>query len=167
MVAVAARRLQADYVGATLLALGTIPWGTPSCAGRVQTGGLADLCRRLQFTDEPANISGFHRIRRYDDFFDMIAFGAMPLRCEFLPFLRGSLIGCVFGAFLAASRFQVIFLRQIKLWEALICGHLAAPWKGGSTILSVAGKSRIRRGDASICNFAARRAAQHCSPSAI
>jgi hypothetical protein len=77
MVAVAARRLQADYAGATLLALGTIPWGTPSCAGRVQTGGLADLCRRLQFTDEPANISGFHRIRRYDDFFDMIAFGAI------------------------------------------------------------------------------------------
>ena len=53
------------------------PWGTPACAGPVQTGSLADLCRRLQFTDEPANISGFHRIRRYDDFFDMIAFGAI------------------------------------------------------------------------------------------
>ena len=51
----------------------------------------------------------------------------MPLRCEFLPFLSGALIGCVYGAFLAPNRFQVIFLGQIKLGEALICGHSAAP----------------------------------------
>ena len=31
----------------------------------------------LQFADEPANISGLHRIWRYNDCFDMIAFGAV------------------------------------------------------------------------------------------
>jgi hypothetical protein len=50
----------------------------------------------------------------------------MPLRCELLPFLFGGLIGCVFGAFLAPNRLQVIFLRQIELGKALICGHSAA-----------------------------------------
>jgi hypothetical protein len=32
---------------------------------------------RLQFADEPAHISGFRWIRRYRDFFDMIAAGAI------------------------------------------------------------------------------------------
>jgi hypothetical protein len=51
----------------------------------------------------------------------------MPLRYEFSPFLFGILIGCMFGAFLAPNRFQVIFHGQIKLGQALICGHSAAP----------------------------------------
>jgi hypothetical protein len=51
----------------------------------------------------------------------------MPLRGEFLPFQFGGAIGCAFGAFLAPNRFQVIFLGQIKLGGALICGHSAAP----------------------------------------
>jgi hypothetical protein len=51
------------------------------------------------------------------------------LRGEFLPFLFGGWIGGVSGAFLAANRFQVIFLGQGKLGNALICGHSAAPQK--------------------------------------
>jgi hypothetical protein len=51
----------------------------------------------------------------------------MLLRCEFSPFLFGGSIGCVFGAFLAPDRLQVTFLGQIKLGEALKCGHSAAP----------------------------------------
>jgi hypothetical protein len=35
----------------------------------------------------------------------------MPLRREFPPFLFGGSIGCVFRAFLAPNRLQVIFLR--------------------------------------------------------
>src|ERR1700730_1235271 len=53
----------------------------------------------------------------------------VPLRGEFLPFLFGGWIGGVSGAFLAANRFQVIFLGQGKLGNALICGHSAAPQK--------------------------------------
>jgi hypothetical protein len=32
---------------------------------------------RLQFTLQPANIAGLHRVRRYNDFFDTVAFGAV------------------------------------------------------------------------------------------
>jgi hypothetical protein len=35
-----------------------------------------DLAWRLQFANEPANISGLHWIRRYSDLFDAIAFRA-------------------------------------------------------------------------------------------
>jgi hypothetical protein len=42
-------------------------------------------------------------------------------------FLFGGLIGGASGAFLAANRFQVVFLGQGKLGDALICGHSAAP----------------------------------------
>ena len=34
------------------------------------------LCRRLQFADESANISGLHWIRRDGDFFDAVALRA-------------------------------------------------------------------------------------------
>lgn len=43
-----------------------IVWRTATC-----------LRWRLQFTQQPANISGLHRVRRYHDFFDMIAFGTV------------------------------------------------------------------------------------------
>src|SRR5580700_579884 len=36
-----------------------------------------DLIRRLHIADQPADISGLRRIRGDDDFFDMIAFGAV------------------------------------------------------------------------------------------
>jgi hypothetical protein len=51
----------------------------------------------------------------------------MPLRCEFLPFLLGGLIGGAFGAFLAANRLPVILLGQGKLGDALICRHSVVP----------------------------------------
>jgi hypothetical protein len=56
----------------------------------------------------------------------------------------GGLIGCVFGASLTPNCFQVIFLRQVKLGNALICGHSATPSKDGSTTLSVTDKCRVR-----------------------
>jgi hypothetical protein len=37
----------------------------------------ASLCCRLSFVHEPANIPGFHWIQRYDDSFDVTAFGAV------------------------------------------------------------------------------------------
>jgi hypothetical protein len=36
-----------------------------------------DLGWRPQFANEPTNVSRLHRIRRYDDFFDIIAFGTV------------------------------------------------------------------------------------------
>ena len=52
---------------------GTV-WRTATC-----------LRWRLQFTHQPANISGLHRVRRYNDFFDMIAIGAVE-RAKFESF---------------------------------------------------------------------------------
>jgi len=51
----------------------------------------------------------------------------MPLRRQLSPFLFGGLVCCVFGLLLTANRFQMIFLRQVKLGDALICRHSAAP----------------------------------------
>jgi hypothetical protein len=56
----------------------------------------------------------------------------MPLRSEFLPFPFGGSVGSAFGAFLATNRFQVIFLRQGKLGNALIGWHFAAPARAGA-----------------------------------
>jgi hypothetical protein len=42
----------------------------------VASAGIMTLCRRPQFADEPANISGLHWIRRDSDFFDAVACGA-------------------------------------------------------------------------------------------
>jgi hypothetical protein len=44
------------------------------CGG---VGRRHGLCRLPQVANEPADISGLHRIGRYRDFFDMIAFGAV------------------------------------------------------------------------------------------
>jgi hypothetical protein len=44
---------------------GTV-WRTATC-----------LRWRLQFTHQPTNIAGLHRVRRYNDLFDVIAFGAV------------------------------------------------------------------------------------------
>jgi hypothetical protein len=88
----------------------------------------------------------------------------MPLRGEFLPFLFGGLIGGACGAFLAANRFQVIFLGQGKLGNALICGHSNGfPKKGGSAKLSVAGKAKDPCGDDSIYYLTGHRAVQYYS----
>src|SRR5260221_1727231 len=48
-----------------LLKPGTV-WRTATC-----------LCWRLQFTYQPANVAGLHRVQRHNDFFDVIAFGAV------------------------------------------------------------------------------------------
>jgi hypothetical protein len=48
----------------------------------VSGGGMA-LCWRMQFANEPANSFGFHWIRRYDDLFEVIAFGAVE-RAKFV-----------------------------------------------------------------------------------
>ena len=48
-----------------LLKPGTV-WRTATC-----------LCWRLQFTHQPTNIARLHRVRRHNDFFDVIAFGAV------------------------------------------------------------------------------------------
>src|SRR6202171_6357759 len=91
----------------------------------------------------------------------------MPLRCKFLPFVFGGLIGCVFGAFLATHRLQETLLGQCELGDTLKCGHSAAPEKAGAQTLSVAGKSRAHNGDGSIYNLAARNAVQYCSISTV
>src|SRR5471030_2498832 len=57
----------------------------------------------------------------------------MPLRRELSPFLFGGLVGCVFGLLLTPNRFQVIFRRQVKIGDALKCGHSATPKKRGCT----------------------------------
>jgi hypothetical protein len=56
----------------------------------------------------------------------------VPLRSEFLPFLFSGSIRCAFGAFPATNRFQVKFLGQSELGDALIGGHFAAPSKGAA-----------------------------------
>ena len=52
---------------------GTV-WRTATC-----------LRWRLQFTRQPTNIARLHRVRRYNDFFDVIAFGAVE-RAKFESF---------------------------------------------------------------------------------
>ena len=54
----------------------------------------------------------------------------MPLRCEFLPFLFGALIGRELGAFLAPDRLQMILLGYVEFGDALVGGHLPLPEKG-------------------------------------
>jgi hypothetical protein len=51
----------------------------------------------------------------------------MPLRCEFMPLLFGGDVGRVFGALLAADRFQMISPGQTgRIRQALKYGHSAA-----------------------------------------
>ncbi len=62
----------------------------------------------------------------------------MPLRRELSPFLFGGLVGGVVGLLLTPNCFQVIFRRQVKFEDALICGHSTTPHQVGSMTLSVA-----------------------------
>src|ERR1700682_1762827 len=52
------------------------PWWQSRCRCRRPANGLP-LRWRLQFANQPTDIAGFHWIRRYRDFFDVIAPGAI------------------------------------------------------------------------------------------
>jgi hypothetical protein len=56
------------------------------------------LRRRPQFADQPANISRLHWIRRYDDFFDVIAFGAVERISKMKRLLLIGVAACAFAA---------------------------------------------------------------------
>ena len=61
----------------------------------------------------------------------------MPLHRKLSPFLFGFLVGCVFGLTLTSDCFQMVFRRQIKLGDALICRHSGILYRG----TTVAGQS--------------------------
>jgi hypothetical protein len=67
----------------------------------------------------------------------------VPLRRQSSPFLFGDLVGCVFSLLLTPDCFQEIFRRQVEFRDALICGHSATPYLGGSATLSVTGNARV------------------------
>ena len=100
---------------------------------------------RLQFTDEPADISGFRRIQGDGDLFDVIALGAVE-RSKFKacrPW-RDARKRHARPAFWAAKSFN----REQRDCGKIV-GHGLPPLGiGGSAKLSVAGRSLGGRGDA-------------------
>jgi hypothetical protein len=90
---------------------GTV-WRTATC-----------LRWRLQFTHQPANISGLHRVRRYNDFFDMIAIGAVE-RAKFESFRPR----CDFGKLHANLALWAAESLNCEQWDCgWIIGHCIPP----------------------------------------
>ena len=111
------------------------------------------LFRRLQFAGEPADGPGFHRIRRYCDLFEVIAFGAFerakfkscgPRRDPRKPHAR--------------SAFRAAELLNCEQWDCgWVIGHCIPPWIRRERKTLSHRWAPTRNGDASSMLFRFRR----------